>query len=187
MANPTLHRPPPLTYEDYRLLPDDGTRYELMEGELFVVSPAPLIRHQTALVNLLFALVATLEKPGLARVLPAPTDLVLSPTTVLQPDLIVIGAARSSVITARAIEGIPDIVVEILSPGSLDRDMYIKKRLYQRFGVPEYWVVDLDAGSLVAHRLDQGTYGIRARYDRASILESPEFPTLKVPMHEILR
>jgi Uma2 family endonuclease len=187
MATPTVERPSPLTYQDYRRLPEDGKRYELMEGELFVVSPAPSTRHQTVSRRLLFALMDALEQSGLAQVFNAPIDLVLSQTTVVQPDLIVIGSVHASIITDRAIEGIPDIVVEILSPSSLDRDQYIKKRLYQQFGVPEYWVVDPEYGFLVVYRLDQGTYGIRARYDRASILESPEFPTLRVPLLDLFR
>jgi Uma2 family endonuclease len=174
-----------LTYEDYRLLPEDGKRYELMEGELFIVSPAPSTRHQSVVANLLFALVGALQKPGLARILPAPTDLVLSPTNVVQPDLIIVGTANGSIITPRAVEGSPDIVVEILSPSSLDRDQYIKRRLYQQFRVPEYWVVDPESGSIVVYRLDQGTYGIRARYDRASTLECPEFPALRIPVLDI--
>src|SRR5438046_1140620 len=80
--------------------------------------------------------------PGLAQVFNAPTDLLLSSTPVVQPDLIVIGAGRVSIITERAVEGIPDIVVEILSATSLDRDQHIKRRLYQQFAVPEYWLVD---------------------------------------------
>jgi Uma2 family endonuclease len=175
-----------LTYEDYRLLPEDGKRYELMEGELFV-SPAPSTRHQTVSRHLLFALMEALEKPGLAQVFNAPTDLLLSPTTVVQPDLIVIGTGRASIITARAVEGVPEIVVEILSPTSLDRDQHIKRRIYQQFAIAEYWVVDPEHGMMVVHRLDEGTYGIRARYDRASILECPEFPALRVPLLQIFR
>jgi Uma2 family endonuclease len=186
MATPTVHRPPPWTYEDYRLLPEDGKRYELMEGELFV-SPAPSTRHQTVSRRLQFALMDALERPGLAQVFNAPTDLLLSSTTVVQPDLIVIGAGRASNVTERAVEGVPDAVVEILSPWSLDRDQHIKLRIYQQFAIPEYWVVDPDHGLIVIHRLDQGSYGIRARYDRSSILDSPEFPTLRVPLLDVFR
>jgi Uma2 family endonuclease len=184
MATPSVDRPP-LTYEDYRLLPDDGNRYELIEGELFIVSPAPSTRHQAILTNLLVALVTALQRPRFARVFPAPTDVVLSPDTALQPDLIVIAATNASIITARAVEGSPDIAIEILSPSSLDRDRYIKKRLFQQSGVQEYWVVDPESDSIVAYRLDRGTYGIRARYDRSSVLQCPEFPTLRIPLLDV--
>jgi Uma2 family endonuclease len=186
MATTSVRRPDPFTYDDYRQLPEDGRRYELMEGELFV-SPPPSTRHQTVLVHLLNALVEGLDKPGLARIFCAPMDLVLAPTSVVQPDLIVVGAARATIIGAQALEGVPDVVVEILSPSSLDRDQYIKRKLYERFAIPEYWVVDPEHGMMVAHRLDEGTYGIRAQYDRASTLEMPEFPTLRVPLLDVFR
>jgi Uma2 family endonuclease len=186
MASPTVRRPAPFTYDDYRMLPEDGKRYELMEGELFV-SPAPVPRHQTVSRRLQFALMEALEKPGLAQIFNAPIDLVLANTTAVQPDLVIVGAERTSIITHRALEGVPDVVVEILSPGSLDRDQHIKLKLYERFGIPEYWVVDPEYGSLVVHRCEEGSYGIRAHYDRASILESPEFPVLRVPMLDVFR
>jgi Uma2 family endonuclease len=186
MATPTVRRPAPFTYDDYRMLPEDGKRYELMEGEL-LVSPAPSTRHQAVSLRLASALLGALDKPGLAQIFLAPTDLLLAPTSVVQPDIVIVGAARASIITERAVEGIPDVVVEILSPGSLDRDQHIKKRLYEKFAIPEYWIVDPDHGFLTVHRLDEGTYGIRAHYDRASVLESPEFPALRVPLLAIFR
>jgi Uma2 family endonuclease len=186
MATPTVSRPPLLTYEDYCLLPEDGKRYELIEGELFV-SPAPSLRHQTVSSRLGAALNEALDKPGLARVFHAPTDLILAPTSVVQPDLVIVGSARSSIMTERALEGVPDVVVEILSPSSLDRDQYIKRKLYERFKIPEYWVVDPEQGSMIVYRLDDGTYGIRARYDVASTLECPEFPTLQVALADVFR
>jgi Uma2 family endonuclease len=186
MATPTVRRPAPLTYADYCLLPEDGTRYELIEGEIFV-SPAPSTRHQTVSSRLGAALNEALDKPGLARIFHAPTDLLLRDTTVVQPDLIIVGAARFAVITKRALEGVPDVAVEILSPGSLDRDQYIKRKLYEKFQIPEYWVVDPEQSLMTVYRLDEGTYGIRASYDRASILECPEFPTLQLPLIDVFR
>ena len=186
MVSHTVRRPPPLTYDEYRLLPDDGKRYELIEGDIFV-SPSPSTRHQTVSRRLQFALMQALEVPGLAQIFNAPVDLLLEPTSVVQPDLVIVSAARASIVTSRALEGIPDVVVEILSPGSVDRDQYLKLRLYERFAIPEYWVVDPDHGMLVAHRLDANSYGIRARYDRASTLESPEFPSLKIALLDVFR
>ena len=186
MATPTVSRPPPLTYADYCLLPDDGKRYELIEGELFV-SPSPSTRHQTVSRRLQFALMETLEKPGLAQIFNAPTDLLLKDTTVVVPDLVIVGADRFPIITRRALEGPPDVVVEILSPSSLDRDGYIKRKLYESFAIPEYWLVDPEQGLITVYRLDEGTYGIRARYDRASVLECPEFPALRVTLLDVFR
>ena len=186
MVSHTVRRPPPLTYDEYRLLPDDGKRYELIEGDIFV-SPSPSTRHQTVSRRLQFALMQALEVPGLAQVFNAPIDLLLEPTSVVQPDLAIVSAARASIVTPRALEGIPDVVAEILSPGSVDRDQHLKLRLYERFAIPEYWVVDPDHGMLVVHRIDANSYGIRARYDRSSTLESPDFPSLKIALLDVFR
>jgi Uma2 family endonuclease len=186
MATPTVSHPRPLTYDDYCLLPEDGKRHELIEGEFFV-SPAPFIRHQSVSSNLLGALWSSLQTPGLARVFHAPTDLILARTTVVQPDLIIVGQARQAFITARAVEGPPDVVVEILSPSSLDRDQYIKRKLYEKFSIPEYWVVDPEQALVTVYRLDEGSYGIRARHERSSTLDCPEFPTLRVPLADVFR
>jgi Uma2 family endonuclease len=174
-------RPPPLTYDEYRLLPDDGKRYELMDGDLFV-SPAPSTRHQTVSRRLQFALMQALEVPGIAQVFNAPCDVIFEPTSVVQPDLAIVSAARAHLITARAIEGVPEVLVEILSPGGSDRDEHLKKRLYERHGVPEYWLVEPEHGFISVWRIDGGSYGLRARYDRASTLEHPDFPTIKITL-----
>jgi len=186
MATPTVRRPTPLTYDDYLVMPDDGKRYELIEGELFVC-PAPTTRHQTVSRRLQFALMEALEKPGLAQIFDAPTDLVLSRTNVVQPDLIIIGAAKFHLITKRAIEGVPDVAVEILSPSSEDRDRFIKRKLFERLQIPEYWVVDPEGNTLTVHRFHEGGYGLRATYDPTGILECPEFPALQVPLDEVFR
>ena len=181
-----LRRTPLLTYEDYRLLPEDGPRYELIEGELYL-SPSPSTRHQTVSRRLQYALMKALEDPGLAQVFNAPMDLVVDRNTAVQPDLIIVGTARTSIITARALEGAPDVVVEILSPSTRDRDEHIKRRLYERFGVREYWLVDSEAETLIAYRRDDEGYGIRASYDRTGILECPEFPSLSLVLADVFR
>jgi len=92
------------------------------------------------------ALMEALELPGLAQVFDAPVDLLLEPTSVVQPDLVIVGASHRHIVTERALEGVPDVVVEILSPGSLDRDLHLERRLYERFAIPEYWIVDAEHG-----------------------------------------
>jgi Uma2 family endonuclease len=100
---------------------------------------------------------------------------------------VIVGAARASIITRRALEGPPDVVVEILSPSSVDRDGYIKRKLYERFAIPEYWLVDPEKDLVTVYRLDEGSYGVRARYDRDAVLECPEFPALEVPLAKVFR
>jgi Uma2 family endonuclease len=179
-------RRPPLTYDEYRLLPDDGKRYELMEGDLFV-SPAPSPRHQTVSRRLQFALMQALELPGRAQVFNAPIDVILEPTTVVQPDLVIVRADQKHIITGRGIEGVPDVVVEILSPGSLDRDAHLKLRVYERFAIPEYWIVDPDHGFVEAFRHQDGGYRQRARPNRAGTLTCPDFPEVAIALADVFR
>lgn len=186
MTSPSTGRPPPLTYDEYCLLPEDGRRYEILDGDL-LVSPSPSTRHQTVSRRLQFALMQSLESTGLAQVFNAPMDLILEPTSVVQPDLIIVSSARTSIVTRRAIEGIPDVVVEILSPGGSDRDERLKRRLYERHAIPEYWIVDPELGYITAWRLDSGIYAMRAKWDRSSTLDHPDFPMLHAPLDEIFR
>src|SRR5688572_33114813 len=104
-----------LTYEDYVLLPDDRNRYEILEGEL-TVTPAPSTKHQSASANLFKLLSRHIDDRNLGKLFYAPVDLILDPTTILQPDLLFVFSAHQQIITERAIEGVPDLVVEILSP-----------------------------------------------------------------------
>jgi Uma2 family endonuclease len=138
-----------------------------MDGDLFV-SPAPSTRHQTVSGRLQFALMQALEVPGLAQIFNAPCDVIFTPTSVVQPDLAIVSAARSHLITARAIEGVPDVLVEIISPASSDRDEHLKKRLYERHGVPEYWVVEPEHGFITVWRIDGSTDGVRALRSRGA-------------------
>ena len=185
VTSPAPYRPP-LTYRDYCLLPEDGRRYELMEGDFFE-SPAPSTDHQTVSRRLLFELMRQLEHPGLAYVFNAPVDVILEDTSVVQPDLVVVAANRKQLVTKRAIEGAPDIAVEILSPSSIDRDRHLKRRLFERFGVSEYWIVDAEHAMVdVLHFVDGG-YRQIAKLDRASTLTSRRFAQLAIVLEPIFR
>ena len=141
----------PLTYEDYARLPDDGKRYELLEGEI-VVSPSPNTKHQEVSGRLHYALHGWAQRTGTGKVFAAPCDVVLSPHDVVQPDLLFIAREHRSQITADNIQGPPDLVVEILSPATAERDLDRKRRLYERHGVAEYWIVDPDTRTLTVFR-----------------------------------
>jgi Uma2 family endonuclease len=171
----------PYTYDDYRLLPDDGRRYELIDGDLFV-TPAPTPFHQTVSRRLQHALIRQLEEPGIAYIFNAPCDVILTDTTVVQPDLALVRIARKEIITQRGIEGAPEVVVEILSPSTRERDRYIKRAAYARQAIPEYWIVDPDQGWIEVHRLAGQGYHIHDRFDRAATLASPAFPEVAVPL-----
>lgn len=143
----------PLTEDDLATMPDDGHRYELVDGAL-IVTPAPGLQHQIC-VTALGALLATVSPPEL-RVLVAPFDVRLSPLTVLQPDVLV---ARKSDFDDTRLEQSPILAVEVLSPSTRRIDLGTKRLAFEAAGVPAYWPVDPDAPSLTVLELDdQGRY-----------------------------
>src|SRR5262245_32396106 len=151
MAEPI--RSLPLTYDDYLRLPEDGPRYELIEGDL-LMTPAPTVTHQTLLGRFHLAIGNFLASSPIGRVLLAPTDVVLSPTDVVQPDLLFISEAHYDRITDPGILGPPDLVIEILSEDSRKRDEVTKLRLYAKFGIPEYWIADRFMAAVRVYRLE---------------------------------
>ena len=146
-----------LTYDDYAALPADGRRYELYEGEL-IVTPAPRPRHQLVIGNLHVLMAEHVRLHGLGKVFLSPIDVILSRITVLQPDLVYLDTARLGIVTARAIEGAPTLVVEVLSPSTDVRGRGAKQALYARYGVPYYWIVDAGARTVQALRLSGDSY-----------------------------
>lgn len=142
----------PLTAEDLDAFPDDGNRYELLDGYL-LVSPAPNVRHQVVATALLVLLHSA--APRHLRVLPAPTEWRASPGNTFQPDLLV--ADRSAFGPAR-LEAAPLLVVEVLSPSNRITDLTLKRAAYERAGVEWYWVVDPESPSLNVLHLDAGAY-----------------------------
>ena len=134
-----------ITWQDVQQLPDDGNRYEAIGGELYV-TPAPTIRHQRIAKRLLLALVEILEAPGHGELFFAPTGVEFPATEEgVQPDLLFVSKERRGIIAEPWIQGAPDLVVEILSPTTAHRDRGVKRKLYDRQGVSEYWIVDPDA------------------------------------------
>ncbi len=130
-----------LTYEDYCRTPDDE-RYELLEGVLYKMTPAPRVFHQEVSKRLGRWLLAWVEDRGLGKVYFAPIDVVLSLHNVLQPDLLLVARERLDIIHEANIQGAPDLVVEILSPYTAAKDCTKKRQLYGRFGVRELWLVN---------------------------------------------
>ncbi|MBV8517386.1 MAG: Uma2 family endonuclease [Acidobacteria bacterium] len=130
-----------LTYEDYCDLPDDGKRYEIIDGELYV-NPAPNLKHQRVIVNLVLALGFFVRDHKLGDVYVAPTDVVLSKTDVVQPDVLFITNENADRLTRANVQGAPDLAIEVLSESNRRHDEVIKRKRYEGFGVAEYWIVD---------------------------------------------
>lgn len=134
-----------LTYYDLESIPQarEGDRHELIDGEL-VVTPSPVPKHQIVSGNIYSALREHVSELELGLVLFAPADVRLTPDNVLIPDIMFITQDRLHIIGPKSIDAPPDLVVEILSLGTRQRDLSIKRSLYARFGVREYWIVDLE-------------------------------------------
>ena len=163
-----------LTYRDYATLPDDGRRYEIHDGELSV-TPAPGSAHQMISADLYDVVKAHVKAGNLGLVLYAPLDVILSDTTVVQPDLVYLDATRAGLLTARGIEGPPTLVVEILSASTRRIDREKKLLLYARYHVPNYWIVDPEARALEAYVLGPEGYTLALRATGDAPVSPPPF------------
>ena len=163
------------TYEDYRTAPPDR-RCELVDGELVMV-PAPNLKHQTVQVLLGERLARFVRENRLGRLFFAPCDVVLSNTDVVQPDLLFVSAARAHLLSGgENVRGAPDLVVEIVSPATAERDRGYKRALYAKHGVAEYWLVDPAAETVRIHRLHGRELVLAETLRREQTLRSPLLP-----------
>jgi Uma2 family endonuclease len=174
------------TYEDYLLFPDDGKRHELIDGEHYV-KPSPITKHQKISGTLFGCFFTHIQRTKIGQLFAAPMDVVLSDLDVVQPDLLFITNKRASIINEKNIQGPPDLVVEILSESSRKTDEMIKRKLYERFRVSEYWIVDPELESIKIYRLsDQGYSRIaELSVEAYDTLTSPLFPDWQLPLSQI--
>lgn len=145
------------TYEAYAALPDDGLRYEVVQGVL-VMTPAPEPEHQRINKKIAFCLYQEIDAKGKGEVFYAPIDVELSKQNVFQPDVLVILSEHLARIHKKRIVGAPDLAVEIVSPSSILNDRSIKRMAYEQFGIPEYWLVDPEEKSIEVFVLENGAY-----------------------------
>jgi Uma2 family endonuclease len=170
-----------LTYEDLQGMPEDGRRYEILHGELHV-TPAPSTTHQRISRNLEFALHTHVEAHGLGEVFDAPIDVILDRSTVVQPDLVSIARARLGMVRERGVSGAPDLVVEILSPATEQRDRGAKQQLYARYGVSHYWLVDGAARTVTELVLAQNAYAVHGVHHVGEPFEPAVLPGLAIDL-----
>ncbi len=174
------------TYQDYIHLPEDGKRYQIIDGELYMV-PAPIPDHQRILKKLGRILDQFVTDHGVGEVFYSPCDVVLSEVDVVQPDIFFINQEKLSIVQDKNIRGAPDLVVEILSPYSEKIDKISKTKLYAKFGVKEYWIVDPERKEIIVLTLRVDlftTYGIFRMDD---CFESPLLKGMKVELNKIFQ
>ncbi len=178
MINPKVK----FSYRDYLETPDDQ-RWELIDGELYI-TPAPNDRHQEIVANLLVILHRYVRRNRLGQVRPAPRDVLLAEDSVVQPDLLFISRGRISISGMQFVEDAPDLVVEVLSPGTESRDRNLKATLYARHGVNEFWIVDPESESVEVRRLTDDGY-LPAEVHRSGEISTSQIPGLVVRLGEV--
>lgn len=164
-----------LNYDDYCLLPNDGKRYEIIDGELFV-TPSSNFLHQSVVTNLTYYFSAFLKDHPLQCIVVSPFDVVFSQFDVVEPDLLYVSKARYSVLTDKNVQGSPDLVVEVLSPSTAKIDRTTKLKLYARFGVEDYWIIDPVGPAAEIYRREQGSLELAGTLGPNDLLTSPLFP-----------
>lgn len=164
-----LHRL--LTADDLALLPDDGNRYEIIGGKL-IVSPSPTFRHQQVSMKLGNALDTFLSRENVGVAVAAPMDVRLSNHDVVQPDLLVVLHGKMARIESRGVIGAPDLVVEILSPSSIETDFLRKAKLYEQSGVREYWIVNPESEMVSVQLLEDDRFALAGEFGRGDTLRS---------------
>jgi Uma2 family endonuclease len=175
---------PKLTYEEFRQLPDDGKRYELVCGEVHV-TPAPSTRHQFILRRLVASLERHLAGNPAGEFAFAPLDVRIAGDVVLQPDLIFVSASRLEILGEDFVCGAPDIVVEILSPSTTAHDRATKIPLYAQAGVPEIWLIDPQVKTVEILKLQGKKYLFDSILAGDQVLRSSQFPDWQLPLGEL--
>jgi Uma2 family endonuclease len=176
-----------LTYDDFVHFPDDGRRHELIEGAHYV-TPSPNTRHQT-IAGTLHGLIWTwLQAHPVGRLFHAPYDVVFSDIDVVEPDLLYLSNERAAqVLTPLHARGVPELVIEIGSRGTRTRDETIKRHLYERVGVSEYWIVDPEIDVIRVYRRDGGGFARPVELSREAddVLTTPLLPGLEIPLGRV--
>jgi Uma2 family endonuclease len=178
-----------LTYDDFVLFPEDGKRHELIDGEHYV-TPSPNRRHQRISRRLTLMIGNWLEDHPIGELFAAPFDVVFSNFDVVEPDLLYISNERAAqALTELHVKGVPELVIEIASPSTRNRDETIKRRLYERFGVTEYWVADPDVDVVRVYARGPDAFD-RARElsrERNDVLTTALLPGLELSLERIFK
>jgi Uma2 family endonuclease len=163
------------TYEDLFNLPDDGKRYEIIEGVLYELA-SPNTAHGMIIMNLVQYVLAPVVWALGGKILTAPLDVFLRDANPVQPDLLVLLADQLGQISKRGVEGPPLLLIEVLSPSNPEHDRLVKRALYARAGVPEYWIVSPEAALIEILVLNGDRYQTHARVAGDELLTSMVLP-----------
>ena len=183
MSPPVIEKKKKYTYKDYLCTPDDE-RYELIEGEL-IMTPSPVPYHQWVSKNIIYELEKYTREKGRGRIFYAPCDVHLDNENVIQPDILFIARNRLGIVGEINIEAAPDLVVEVLSKSTAYHDLVKKKKLYTRFGVKEYWIVDPIEKTVEIYTQENNNLVLTKSLSSDDLLESSLFPGLKIKLADV--
>ena len=178
-----------LTYDDFVQFPDDGLRHELIDGEHYV-TPSPNTKHQRVSINLTVLIGGWLERNPIGQVFHAPFDVVFSKYDVVEPDLLYLSNERASdALTPLHVRGVPELVIEIGSPGTRKRDETIKRRLYERAGVTDYWVVDPQIDTIRVYRREGNGFArvVELSAESSDVLTTTLLPGLEISLSRVFK
>jgi len=179
-----------LTYDDLLLFPEgDGVRHEIIDG-VHYVTPSPSLRHQDLVGRLYLAIGNFLAtRPGIGRIFLSPLDVVFTIHDVVEPDLVFVAGDQTDILTEANIQGPPAIVIEILSKSTRSRDERIKKELFDRGGVREYWIVDPDRSQVTVYRRERSALDARSTLSAAdsAVLTTASIPGFSLSLSDLFR
>ena len=178
-----------LTYDDFVHFPDDGKRHELIDGEHYV-TPSPNTKHQRILAHLFLLIGSWLEKHRFGEAFLSPFDVVFTQFDVVEPDLLYMSNERAALIlTDLNVQGVPELVIEIASPSTRKRDALLKRALYERTGVSEYWIVEPKGERIRVYRGEGANFNapIDLTREAGDVLTTPLLPGLDLPLARIFR
>lgn len=173
-----------MTYAQYCLLPEDGKQYEVIDGELFM-TPAPKPKHQEIVVRLTEELSRFVRENSLGKVSVAPVAVLLDQHTVLEPDVLFIRQQRLEIVKEQAIEGAPDLVVEVLSPSTFYKDLRKKMTAHSQFGVQEYWIVDPETQTIEIYARRDDKLQLARNFSSGDAVESAHLPGFRLAVKDV--
>lgn len=179
MHEKLIAEPIRLNYDDFLALPDDGQRYEILDGDLHM-SPSPKAAHQRIVGSLYACLREHVTTHSLGEVFVAPFDVILTVNDIVEPDIVYVSNEQSSIITEDNIRGVPDLLIEVLSPSNIERDTRDKRNLYARCGVPYYWIVDPAERTVTELKLVERAYGVVSAPAGEAVFSPQLFPELPI-------
>ncbi len=171
------------TIKDYKLLPE-GSQYQLITGEL-VMTPAPSPRHQIISGNLFRKISHFVDEKRAGRILYSPVDVYLGDENAYQPDIVFISKDRQETIRDDGVHGAPDLVIEILSPSTAYYDIRQKFKIYEKYGVAEYWIVDPGTNSIEIYSNEEGRFLATSKAEGQGAVESPLLKGLKLTIEDV--